>query len=71
MSAALRPAVEVKIDVLPSGDLKYPWKVRVTTRDANGELVGVRNLRALTEREAEGRAQMLRGTNAKDDIARF
>lgn len=71
MAAAMRPAVDVRIDVVPSGDLKYPWKVRVTTRDADGKLVGVRNLRALTEREAEDRAQMLRGRNAKDDIARL
>lgn len=43
----------VRVEVLPSGDLKYPWKVRVTTRDEHGRLVGARHLRAFTEGEAE------------------
>lgn len=71
MPAPVRPVAQIQIDVVESGDLRWPWKVRITSRDASGGLVGVRNLRALTERDAESRAQMLRGTNAKDDIARF
>ena len=66
---AIKPAVDFQIDVLPSGDPRWPWKTRITSRDASGQLVGVRNLRALTEAEANDRAQMLRGRNAQDDIA--
>jgi hypothetical protein len=54
------PAVDVRVDVLPSGDPKYPWKTRLTTRDERGNLVGVQNFRALTEAEANERADRLR-----------
>jgi len=52
--------MSVRVDVIPSGDDKYPWRVRVTTRDENEVLVGVRNLRALTEDEAERIAEQQR-----------
>lgn len=54
------PAVDVRVDVLPSGDPKYPWKVRITSRDERGTLVAVRNLRALTEADADESANRLR-----------
>jgi hypothetical protein len=59
----IAPAVDVRIDVIESGDPKYPWKVRITTRDARGKLVGVRNLRAVTEADANERADRLRSVN--------
>lgn len=64
------PVVDIRVDVIPnrSSDT-WPWRVRITSRDARGTLVGVRNLRALTEAEAKERAAMLRGRNAQDDIA--
>lgn len=52
-------AVTVRIDVIASGDPKYPHRVRVTTRDAHGTLVGVRNHRATTEAEARDIAARL------------
>jgi hypothetical protein len=42
----------VRVEVVPSTDDKFPHRVRVTTRDAQGVLQGVRNHRARTEGEA-------------------
>ena len=53
-------ATAVQIKAVPSGDPKYPWKVRITTRDEHGRLVGVRNLRQINEAEARKHADQLR-----------
>ena len=61
--------MSVCIDVLPSSDVRYPWRVRIVTRDEHGVLVGVRHIRAYDEREAQAIAEQYRGRNARDDIA--
>jgi hypothetical protein len=45
--------MSVRVDILSTGDAKYPYRVRVTTRDENECLVGVRNFRAVTEADAQ------------------
>jgi hypothetical protein len=48
--------MSVRVDILTTGDAKYPYRVRVTTRNEDGHLVGVRNLRAVTEDDANATA---------------
>lgn len=55
-------SLTVTVDVIPSTDPKWPWKVRITTRQPDGQLVGVRNLRQRTESEAVKHAAQLRAS---------